>query len=63
MLDINVHGTSSGKNNNTVAQLECSAVCQDITATGTSLKPPANFTTTQYLCLNIATESEVSDGA
>jgi len=56
---INVHGTSSGKNKNTVAQLECSALCEDITAKGTKLSPPANYTSAQYLCLNIASTSSL----
>ncbi|KAG9028455.1 hypothetical protein FRB95_006487 [Tulasnella sp. JGI-2019a] len=56
---INVHGTSSGKNNNTVAQLECSALCQDITAKQTKLTPPANYTSAQYLCRNIASTSSL----
>ncbi|KAK4687281.1 hypothetical protein P7C73_g2838, partial [Tremellales sp. Uapishka_1] len=54
---INVVGTASGVvANNTVATLECSAMCQNITATGTSLRPH-NGTTEQFLCANLANES------
>ncbi len=54
---INVTGSASGLvKNNTVASLECSAICQNITASGTHLTP-ANGGTPQYLCANLANES------
>jgi len=56
---INVSGTSSGKNNATVVQMECSAQCTDITATGTSLYAPALYWEPVYLCQNIASESSL----
>lgn len=40
-----------------VVDLECSAECQDITATGTNLTAP-NGTAT-YVCKNIASTAEV----
>lgn len=55
--DINVTGTSSGAEGSVVVDLECSAECEDITATGTDLRSP-NGTAT-YICENIATVSEV----
>ena len=53
---IDVTGSASGKvPNNTVATLECSATCNDITAQGTDLKA-ANGGTPVYLCRNLADE-------
>lgn len=54
---INVTGTSSGAEGSVVVDLECSAECEDITATGTDLRSP-NGTAT-YICENIATVSEL----
>ena len=52
----NITGTSSGKvANGTVATLECSETCQNITAEGTDLRPPNG--TARYLCANLADES------
>jgi len=56
---INVHGTSSGKNNATVVQMECSAQCSDITAKQTSLRPPAYYWTPAYWCRNIQSLSSL----
>ncbi|RSH95621.1 hypothetical protein EHS25_000713 [Saitozyma podzolica] len=53
---IDVTGTASGLvANGTVATLECSAECYNITATGTHLTPKNG--TAKYLCANIADES------
>lgn len=53
---IDVTGTASGKvANGTVATLECSAECYNITAVGTHITPKNG--TAQYLCANIADES------
>jgi galacturan 1,4-alpha-galacturonidase len=53
---IDVTGTASGKvANSTVATLECSAECYNITATGTDLMPKNG--TAKYLCANLANES------
>ncbi|WWC69721.1 uncharacterized protein I206_103664 [Kwoniella pini CBS 10737] len=56
---IDVTGTASGKvANNTVATLECSAKCVDITATGTSLAPKNGTAGSgKYLCANLQNES------
>ncbi|WVQ98574.1 hypothetical protein IAU59_005701 [Kwoniella sp. CBS 9459] len=56
---INISGTASGLvANNTVATLECSAECVDITATGTSLAPKnGTVGSGQYLCANLQDES------
>jgi len=54
---INISGTASGKTpNGTVVELECSAECVNITATGIDLVA-ANGTKPQYLCANIADEN------
>ncbi|KZT22387.1 glycoside hydrolase family 28 protein [Neolentinus lepideus HHB14362 ss-1] len=53
----NITGTSSGKERGLVADLECSAECQDITASGTSLSPPNG--TAAYTCKNIASVSQL----
>ncbi|KAF8836104.1 glycoside hydrolase family 28 protein [Paxillus ammoniavirescens] len=52
---INVHGTSSGKEGDLVAELECSSECYDITATGTNLTSPKGPAV--YYCQNIANET------
>lgn len=53
---INVTGTASGKvANSTVASLECSAVCQNITAVNTRLTPKNG--TARYNCANLANEA------
>ncbi|KZT03751.1 glycoside hydrolase family 28 protein [Laetiporus sulphureus 93-53] len=54
---INVTGTSSGEEGNVVVDLDCSDECEDITATGTHLSAP-NGTAT-YICVNIASVSEL----
>lgn len=54
---INVTGTSSGAEKGMVVDLECSTQCEDITATGTHLSAPDGNTT--YICVNIASESEL----
>ncbi|KAI0918829.1 hypothetical protein AcW1_009462 [Taiwanofungus camphoratus] len=54
---INVTGMSSGNEGSVVVDLECSAECQDITATGTNLTAP-NGTAT-YVCKNIASTAEL----
>jgi len=54
---INVTGISSGQEGSVVVDLECSAECEDITATGTQLTAP-NGTAT-YVCANIATLNEL----
>ena len=57
ILVINVTGTSSGKEGKVVVDLECSAECMDITATGTHITPPSGMP--QFVCTNITTTSEV----
>ncbi|KAI8972908.1 pectin lyase-like protein [Trametes punicea] len=54
---INVHGTSSGAEGRVVADLECSDICQDITAKDTHLSSP-NGTAT-FICKNIASTSQL----
>lgn len=54
-LDINVTGMSSGHDGNVVVDLECSAECYGITATGTSLTSPNG--TAVYYCQNVANET------
>ncbi|KAK8870023.1 hypothetical protein IAR55_000593 [Kwoniella newhampshirensis] len=56
---INISGTASGVvANNTVATLECSAECVDITSTGTQLAPKnGTVGSGQYLCANLQDES------
>jgi galacturan 1,4-alpha-galacturonidase len=54
---INVTGTSSGAEKQLVADLECSSMCYNITATGTRLAPPSGVP--QYTCKNIASTSQV----
>lgn len=54
-LDINVTGTSSGKVGKVVVDLECSAECYDITATGTNLTSPKGQAV--YYCKNVASET------
>ncbi|GBE83849.1 Probable exopolygalacturonase [Sparassis crispa] len=54
---INITGTSSGAEGTVVADLECSAECQDITAEGTNLTSPRGNAT--YICKNIASETEL----
>ncbi|KAG8987948.1 hypothetical protein FRB90_003049 [Tulasnella sp. 427] len=58
----NVHGSSSGVNNATVAQLKCSAQCENITAAKTNLIPPARFPEAQYICQNIASKNSLDCG-
>ncbi|KAK7686032.1 hypothetical protein QCA50_010843 [Cerrena zonata] len=48
---INVTGTSSGAEGSIVVDLECSAQCQNITATGTNIHPPDGNAT--FVCKNI----------
>lgn len=57
LSDINVTGTSSGKEGSVVVDLECSAECEDITAVGIHLAAPNG--TAEYVCANIASVSEV----
>ena len=57
--DFNVTGTSSGVEGGVVVDLECSATCDDITATGTHLTTGGNSTTAEYVCKNIATQDQV----
>ncbi|KAF9221196.1 glycoside hydrolase family 28 protein [Gyrodon lividus] len=52
---INVHGTSSGKEGDLVAELECSQECYGITATGTNLTSPKG--PAAYYCQGIANET------
>lgn len=54
---INVTGTSSGKEGRVVVDMECSAACTDITATGTDISSPKG--PAEYICANIASESQV----
>ncbi|TFY58043.1 hypothetical protein EVJ58_g6663 [Rhodofomes roseus] len=54
---INVTGTSSGEEGSVVVDLECSAECEDITATGTHLTAPNGNAT--YVCDKIATLDEL----
>ncbi|OCH86769.1 pectin lyase-like protein [Obba rivulosa] len=54
---INVTGTSSGAEGAVVVDIECSAECQDITATGTHLSPPNG--TAEYVCKNVASTAEL----
>ncbi|WRT66874.1 uncharacterized protein IL334_003837 [Kwoniella shivajii] len=56
---INVTGTASGLvANNTVATLECSAECVDITASGTQLAPKnGTVGSGKYLCANLQNET------
>lgn len=56
--DINVTGTSSGKDGDIVVDLECSDECEDITATGIDITPPSGNAT--FICKNIASVNEVS---
>ena len=55
--DINVTGTSSGKEGSVVVDLECSDTCEDITATGTNITSKEGTAT--FVCKNIASTSEV----
>ena len=50
-------GTSSGKEKQVVVDIECSAECTDITATGTDLRPPSG--TAEYVCANVESTDEV----
>lgn len=54
---INVTGTSSGKEKNVVVDMECSAECTNITATGTHIVPPSG--SAEFVCANIATVNEL----
>ncbi|KIP03359.1 glycoside hydrolase family 28 protein [Phlebiopsis gigantea 11061_1 CR5-6] len=54
---INVTGTSSGKEKQVVVDIECSAECADITATGTDIQPPSG--SAEYVCANVASTDEV----
>ncbi|KAI0792449.1 pectin lyase-like protein [Abortiporus biennis] len=54
---INVTGTSSGTKGGIVVDLECSANCKDITATGTNLVAPNG--TAEFVCKNIASTAEL----
>ncbi|OCF72151.1 hypothetical protein I204_07416 [Kwoniella mangroviensis CBS 8886] len=56
---INISGSASGLvPNNTVATLECSAECVDITASGTQLSPKnGTVGSGKYLCANLQDES------
>jgi galacturan 1,4-alpha-galacturonidase len=50
----NFFGTSSGKRNATVFDLQCSATCQNITATNIDISPPdAKYGEAEYICKNI----------
>lgn len=55
--DVDITGTSSGSEGTTVVDLQCSAICEDITAVGTDIEPPDGNAT--YICKNIASLSEV----
>ncbi|RDX42441.1 pectin lyase-like protein [Lentinus brumalis] len=55
----NVTGTSSGAEGSVVVDIECSATCNDITATGTHLTAGGNATSTEYICKNIATQAQL----
>lgn len=55
--DINVTGTSSGNEGSVVVDLECSDVCQDITAVDTNLTSPSGNAT--YVCVNIASAAKL----
>ena len=57
--DYNVTGTSSGAEGSVVVDLECSATCDGITATGTHLTAGGNSMTAEYVCKNIATQDQV----
>ncbi|KAF8549316.1 glycoside hydrolase family 28 protein [Imleria badia] len=52
---INVTGMSSGNSGNVVVELECSAECYGITATGTNLTSPDGPAV--YYCQNVANET------
>ena len=54
---INITGTSSGVNNGTVVDLECSAECEDITASDIQLTSPTGPSV--YWCANIADEASL----
>jgi len=54
---INVTGTSSGAEGTVVVDMQCSANCTDITATGTNLRPP-NGTAT-YICKEIVSTDKL----
>ncbi|KAI0077403.1 pectin lyase-like protein [Panus rudis PR-1116 ss-1] len=54
---INVTGTSSGAEGDVVVDMECSAQCNDITATGTHITSP-NGTAT-YVCKNIMSANQL----
>ena len=54
---INVTGTSSGKEGDVVVDIECSAQCVDITATGTQITSPKGPSV--YVCANVESENQV----
>lgn len=54
---INITGTSSGKEGDVVVDIECSAECVDITATGTSITSPKGASV--YVCANIESEDQL----
>ncbi|KAH9941722.1 pectin lyase-like protein [Epithele typhae] len=56
---INVTGTSSGHEGSVVVDLECSDICEDITATGTNISVGGSNKTATYVCKNIGTTSEL----
>ncbi|KAH8103049.1 pectin lyase fold/virulence factor [Cristinia sonorae] len=54
---VNITGTSAGTQGTVVVDIQCSAQCKDITATGTNLSPP-NGTST-YVCKNIVSTNQL----
>ncbi|EKM57997.1 glycoside hydrolase family 28 protein [Phanerochaete carnosa HHB-10118-sp] len=54
---INVTGTSSGAEQNVVVDIECSAECTDITATGTHIEPPSG--SPEFVCVNVTSVNEL----
>ncbi|KAI0676372.1 pectin lyase-like protein [Trametes maxima] len=54
---INVTGTSSGKEGSVVVDLECSDICEDITAVDTHISTPKG--TPEYVCKNVASTSQL----
>ena len=57
--DINITGTSSGHAGSTVASLQCSSVCQDITASGTHIVPPTGNGNATFVCKNVESVAEL----
>ena len=58
-VDINVSGTSSGKEGSVVVDIECSDVCEDITATDINIRVGSGNETATFVCKNIASTAEV----